>query len=158
MLRLRKMGVIERSAVVAASPKTIFDLYAPARWPSWDADIKTVENVPGDGRLVQGLKCGMSMANGMKFVATFPEVVENESFVMKARLAGGLATCEMSHKLEQDPSGGTKIIYRFGITGFLGGLFQLFTEKEWVRGTEDGLQAIKKMAEAAENRMEEAAP
>lgn len=143
------MGLIERSAMVAARPETIWKLYAPAMWPKWDMDVTGVENVSGSGLLSQGHTADMTMKDGTKFTATFPQVRENEFFEMKATLFGGLVVCQMSHTLEVKPEG-THILYKFGFTGALGGLIQWANNKDCVRGTEEGLENVKRLAEEAE--------
>ena len=142
------MGLIERSAVIKAKPETIWKLYAPVEWIKWDPDVKSVENVSGEG-FSQGMSADMMMHNGMKFTATFPVVKENEYFEMTSKLFGGLVKCQMSHKLEAKPEG-TLLVYKFGFAGPLGGLLQWAQEKPIVDGTEDGLKNIVEMSEAAE--------
>mmetsp|Transcript_39376 Transcript_39376/g.84856 ORF Transcript_39376/g.84856 Transcript_39376/m.84856 type:complete len:146 (+) Transcript_39376:48-485(+) len=144
------MGVLEHTAVFAARPATIWALLAPAKWTLWDPDMKSVEEKPGAESLSDGFEVGMTMHNGVHFMAHFSVVKEERFYRMTSKFFGGLAGCLMEHALDPMDDGKTKVTYRFTLNGVVGSTLQWAQHGRVAESVLKGFQQLQQLAEEAE--------
>eukprot|EP00955_Chlamydomonas_euryale_P028265 297846-Chlamydomonas_euryale.AAC.10 len=145
-----RMGIMEHTAVFAARPATIWALLAPAKWTAWDPDMAKVEDKPGAESLKEGFEVGMTMKNGVQFIAHFKEVRENEFYRMTSKFFCGMAGCLMEHELKPVDGDKTHVTYRFTLNGIVGSTLQWAQHGRVADSVKLGFDQLKDLAEKAE--------
>ena len=127
----------EHSETSSAPAAAIWPLWADtARWPEWDAGVRSVVI---DGPFAAGTSGTMTMDGMPPIPFTLTEVTEGRSFTDETRLPDAFLRFE--HVLT-DVEGGTKITYRVTIDGPEGFGPQVTED------TPDAMQALARLAEA----------
>jgi hypothetical protein len=127
----------EHSETSTAPAHAIWPLWADtARWPEWDAGVRSVVL---DGPFAVGTSGTMTMDDMPPIPFTLTEVTEGRSFTDETRLPD--AHLRFEHVLA-DVDGGTRITYRVTIDGPEGFGPQVTSD------TPDAMRALARLAEA----------
>ncbi|MEV6626142.1 SRPBCC family protein [Amycolatopsis sp. NPDC051106] len=128
----------EHSETSTAPADAIWPLWADtARWPEWDAGVRSVVL---EGPFAVGTAGTMTMDGMPPIPFTLTEVTEGRSFTDETRLPD--AHLRFEHVLT-DVEGGTRITYRVTIDGPEGFGPQVTSD------TPDAMRALARLAEAA---------
>jgi hypothetical protein len=142
---------VERSAVAAATPSTIWkSCFEEMKWEIWDEDVLEIVNIKG-GRCNEGATFTFHMKENDRMApCKLIKVKENETLTFAGTLFAGMLGFEGKILLTQQEDGKTKVDYSFELSRLLGALVMMINPKPVVDGTETGLANIVRLSEEAQ--------
>lgn len=139
------MALVEKRIEISATPATIFRIYQDVEnWRRWDPDTQSSTL---DNGLALGSRGALTPAKGSTVPLEVTSVQENRSFTVTSRTL--LFRMDFDHDLEPI-EGGTRVVHRVRIAGFLEPFLALLLAPRIDRGLPVTLQRLKARAEAAE--------
>jgi hypothetical protein len=139
------MTIIEKHIVISAAPEAIFRIYRDVEnWSRWDPDTKSSSLNNG---LVLGSKGTLTPAKGNTIPMVVTSIQENKRFTVTSKTA--LFRMDFDHELEPT-EGGTRVIHRVKIAGFLKPLLMLMLVPKIEKGLPVTLQRLKAWVETTE--------
>lgn len=120
---------IEKSIFIAASPSTIFALYADmSNWPTWDPDVRAASL---NGPFASGTSGKLKPSSGPESRIMLSDVAPNRAFTIECRLP----LCVMRFRHELTPSSdGTTARHAVSFQGLLAPVFSRLMAKTCAKG------------------------
>jgi len=131
---------------VAAPLDKVFALLADATgWPRWNPNFKDVTPL-GPGPFAVGYQAKLKSADGPEATAEVATLEPGKRVVWKSKVMG--MTLTIVHAVADKGAGATSVTFETSLEGGLGSLMGGFMKTKLEKALNDGLDGLKKAAEA----------